>query len=48
MTIVVAVPLIMNSDQGSQFTSGNWIEAMTKYGIKISMNGKVRCLNNIL
>jgi len=37
----------MNSDQGSQFTSVGWIEAMTRHGIKISMDGKGRCLDNI-
>lgn len=47
MAILVASPLIMNSDQGSQFTSNSWIEAMTHYGIKISMNGQGRCLDNI-
>lgn len=47
MAIVVAVPLMMNSDQGSQFTSGSWIQAMTRYGIKMSMDGKGRCLDNI-
>lgn len=47
MAVVLAVPLIMNSDQGSQFTSSTWIEAMVRYGIKISMDGKGRCLDNI-
>lgn len=47
MAILVAFPLMINSDQGSQFTSASWIEAMTKYGIKISMNGQGRCLDNI-
>ena len=47
MAIMIGIPLIMNSDQGSQFTSVGWLEAMTKYGIKISMDGKGRCLDNI-
>lgn len=47
MAVVVAVPLVMNSDQGSQFTSAYWIEAMARYGIKMSMDGKGRCLDNI-
>ena len=37
----------MNSDQGSQFTSSGWVEAMTGHRIKTSMNGKGRCLDNI-
>lgn len=45
--VMVAVPLVMNSDQGAQFTSSLWIEAMTQFGIKISMDGKGRCLDNI-
>lgn len=47
MAVVIAVPLVMNSDQGAQFTSSSWIEAMTQYGIKISMDGKGKCLDNI-
>ena len=42
-----AVPDIVNSDQGSQFTSRGWIEALKKHGIKISMDGKGRCIDNI-
>jgi len=47
MAIIIGIPLIMNSDQASQFTSSGWVEAMTGHGIKISMNGKGRCLDNI-
>lgn len=47
MAILVACPLIINSDQGSQFTSGKWIEIMTHYSIKISMTGQGRCLDNV-
>ena len=47
MAIIIGIPLIMNSDQGSQFTSSGWVEAMTRHGMKISMNGKGRCLGNI-
>jgi putative transposase len=38
-------PEIINSDQGSQFTSNEWIEACQ--GIQISMDGKGRCIDNI-
>jgi putative transposase len=34
-------PEIMNSDQGSQFTSMEYINLLKNNGIKISMNGKV-------
>ena len=33
-------PEILNSDQGSQFTSGAWIDVLTDAKIKISMDGK--------
>lgn len=38
-------PEIINSDQGSQFTSDEWLNACE--GIKISMDGKGRALDNI-
>ena len=40
-------PEIINSDQGSQYTSNHWVECMKKYGIKISMDGKGRATDNI-
>ena len=40
-------PLIINSDQGSQFTSKDWIQRLGDEKIKISMDGKGRCLDNI-
>ena len=33
-------PEIFNSDQGSHFTSGSWIDVLTDAKIKISMDGK--------
>lgn len=42
-----AKPDIVNSDQGSQFTSADWVDFVTKQGIKISMTGKGRCLDNV-
>ena len=38
-------PEIINSDQGSQFSSDEWIEACK--GIQISMDGKGRAIDNI-
>ena len=40
-------PEIVNSDQGSQFTSELWTEYLEKNEIKISMDGKGRALDNI-
>ena len=39
-------PEIFNTDQGSQFTSGAWIEVLTDAKIKISMDGKGRWIDN--
>ena len=37
----------MNTDQGCQFTSAGWVAALTEAGIKISMDGRGRYLDNI-
>lgn len=41
------VPEIFNTDQGSQFTSTVFINTLIDNGIKISMDGKGRALDNI-
>lgn len=41
------VPEIFNTDQGSQFTSANWIKLLQEHGCKISMDGRGRALDNI-
>ena len=43
----IAKPEIINNDQGSQFTSWPWILSLIEVGIKISMDGKGRCLDNV-
>lgn len=40
-------PEILNSDQGSQFTCSLYIEYLKAQGIRISMDGKGRALDNI-
>ena len=40
-------PEIFNTDQGSQFTSFIWTDRLKRAGIKISMDGKGRFLDNI-
>jgi putative transposase len=42
-----AKPEIINSDQGCQFTSDAWVEALKDAEIKISMTSTGRCLDNI-
>jgi len=40
-------PEIMNTDQGSQFTSFAWTDRLRRAGVRISMDGKGRFLDNI-
>lgn len=40
-------PEIFNSDQGSQFTSLEWLRILQAHGIQISMDGRGRCFDNI-
>lgn len=40
-------PEIINTDQGSQFTSKSWTTLLKKEEITISMSGKGRCWDNI-
>ena len=39
-------PEIINSDQGSQYTSNNWVSCLKKHQVKISMDGKGRATDN--
>lgn len=41
-----ATPEICNSDQGSQFTSPQWVTLLEEAGVRPSMNGKRRALDN--
>lgn len=45
--LTYATPEIINSDQGCQFTSENWINFLREWNIKISMTSKGRCTDNI-
>lgn len=40
-------PEIVNSDQGSQFTCKEWVAYLKEEGIRISMDGKGRAIDNI-
>ena len=42
------VPEIFNTDQGSQFTSGEFTQALIELGAKISMDGKGRWVDNVM
>jgi putative transposase len=41
------VPEIFNTDQGSQFTSGPWRQRLRELGVKISMDGQGRWMDNV-
>jgi putative transposase len=40
-------PEIFNTDQGSQFTSDEWIKVLEDAGVAISMDGKGRWIDNV-
>jgi putative transposase len=40
-------PVILNSDQGSHFTSPQYTEIVLGAGVKVSMDGRGRALDNI-
>jgi putative transposase len=42
-----SVPHIANSDQGSQFTGNDYTRTLLEAGVKISMDGRGRCMDNI-
>ena len=46
--LVKRKPDIFNSDQGSQFTSDEFISAVQARGIRISMDGRGRAMDNIM
>lgn len=45
--LAVGTPELINSDQGCQFTSDDWVDFLKDNQIKISMTGKGRCLDNV-
>jgi putative transposase len=40
-------PRIFNTDQGSQFTSKEWVGEVESHGIRVSMDGKGRWMDNV-
>lgn len=45
--LLISTPEIFNTDQGVQFTSQSFTQALLDKGIKISMDGRGRALDNI-
>lgn len=48
LALTIDQPLISNTDQGSQFTDQRFTGVLADSGIRISMDGKGRYLDNIL
>lgn len=46
-SLMGAKPEIMNSDQGSQYTSPQYVETLKSAGVRISMDGRGRAHDNI-
>jgi putative transposase len=44
---MVTTPDIFDRDEGSQFTSGNFTGRLAAAGIRISMHGRGRALDNV-
>jgi len=42
------IPCIINSDQGSQFTSDDYVNLLKSYRIRQSMDGKGRWIDNVI
>src|SRR4051794_28376669 len=42
-----ARPEVFNTDQGVQFTAQAWTGRLASAGVKVSMDGKGRCLDNV-
>jgi putative transposase len=40
-------PEVFNTDQGAQFTARAWTGRLESAGVKVSMDGKGRCLDNV-
>jgi len=47
MALKESVPHIANSDQGSQFTGDDYTSTLLEHDVKISMDGRGRCMDNI-
>jgi len=47
LSITTSIPHIANSDQGSQFTGNGYTNLLLANNIKISMDGRGRCMDNI-
>jgi len=47
IALTTGIPMIFNTDQGSQFTSTDFTKVLRQHNIQISMDHKGRCFDNI-
>lgn len=45
--LATGTPEVFNTDQGVQFTAGAWVERVEAAGVRVSMDGRGRCLDNV-
>jgi len=45
--LTAGTPEVFNTDQGVQFTAGAWTGRLEAAGVKVSMDGRGRCLDNV-
>lgn len=45
--LATGTPEVFNTDQGVQFTAGSWVERVEAAGVRVSMDGRGRCLDNV-
>lgn len=45
--LAIGTPAVFNTDQGVQFTAGAWVERLERAGVRVSMDGRGRCLDNV-
>ena len=45
--LAAGTPEVFDTDQGVQFTAGAWVERAEAAGVRVSMDGRGRCLDNV-
>ena len=45
--LTLGTPELFNTDQGTQFTATAWTGRLESSGVRVSMDGKGRCLDNV-
>ena len=45
--LATGTPEVFNTDQGVQFTAEAWVERVEAAGVRVSMGGRGRCLDNV-